>query len=198
MKLWSGRFKKDTAHEMDDFHSSISFDKRLYRQDITGSIAHAESLQKAGILTEDENKKIKNGLLSILEDIEKGKQDFDEKYEDIHMNIEKILTDRIGEIGKKLHTGRSRNDQVSLDLKLYLIEEMKDIQQKLVQLMRILLEKAQKNLDTCKKEPNSMKIITFVAATPVVIPKSPEVELNNCAISLAYEKLGDANLKGII
>lgn len=148
MKLWSGRFKKDTSFEMDDFHSSISFDKRLYKQDIMGSIAHAESLQKCGIITEQEKNRINDALLSILEEIEEGKLEFNIKYEDIHMNIEKILTDRIGETGKKLHTARSRNDQVALDFRMYLKDEMKNIQAKLTQLLEALIKKAEENLYT--------------------------------------------------
>jgi len=148
MKLWSGRFTKDSSSEMDDFHSSISFDKRLYRQDIMGSIAHAEVLQKCGILTEQEKIKIKDGLLSILDDVEEGKLEFDIRCEDIHMNIEKILTDRIGEEGKKLHTARSRNDQVALDFRIYLKDEIKNIQVKLVQLMNVLIKTAEENLYT--------------------------------------------------
>lgn len=148
MKLWSGRFTKDTSSLMDDFHSSISFDKRLYRQDILGSIAHAEALYKGGILTKEEKNSIKEGLLSILEDIETGKVEFKAEYEDIHMNIEKLLIDRIGDTGKKLHTARSRNDQVALDLRMYLREEIRNIQSRLLRLMEALVAIAENNIYT--------------------------------------------------
>jgi argininosuccinate lyase len=148
MKLWSGRFIKDTNKEMYDFHSSISFDARLYRQDIMGSIAHTEALQRSGILTEEEKLSIQQGLISILADIEAGNIEFDPSYEDIHMNIEKILTDRIGDTGKKLHTARSRNDQVALDLKIYLKDEIKAIRGLLAGLMNALVDMADANLYT--------------------------------------------------
>ncbi len=148
MKLWSGRFKKDTAREMDDFHSSISFDRRLYREDITGSIAHAEGLSECGIITKQEKEKIEEGLLSILEELEEGKLELNTGYEDIHMNIEKILTDRIGETAKKLHTARSRNDQVALDLRMHLKKEIRNIQSDLVRLMKVLIDRAEENLYT--------------------------------------------------
>jgi argininosuccinate lyase len=148
MKLWSGRFVKDTNKEMDDFHSSISFDARLYRQDILGSIAHTEALHRCGILTEKEKNNIQDGLMSILKDIEAGKLQFDPGNEDIHMNIEKILTDRIGDTGKKLHTARSRNDQVALDLKMYLRDEISTIRDLLADLMKVLVDMADANLYT--------------------------------------------------
>ncbi|HZW82309.1 MAG TPA: lyase family protein, partial [Candidatus Deferrimicrobium sp.] len=115
MKLWGGRFQKSTDKLVEDFHSSISFDQRLYRQDIKGSIAHARMLGKCSIISEEEAEQIISGLEQILEDIEAGKVEFEVGAEDIHMNVEKILTERIGNVGKKLHTGRSRNDQVALD-----------------------------------------------------------------------------------
>ena len=108
MKLWGGRFAKDTDGLMDDFHSSISFDQRLYREDIEGSLAHAAMLAACGIITKADETAIKNGLIGILEDIESGKVAFEVSAEDIHMNIEKLLIERIGEAGKKLHTARSR------------------------------------------------------------------------------------------
>ncbi|MBU7007401.1 argininosuccinate lyase [Phosphitispora fastidiosa] len=124
MKLWGGRFTKGTDKVVEDFHSSISFDQRLYRQDIRGSIAHAGMLGRQGIISPAEADAIISGLTAILADIEDGRVQFDVGAEDIHMNIEKLLTDRIGDVGRKLHTARSRNDQVALDIKMYLKEEI--------------------------------------------------------------------------
>ncbi len=146
MKLWSGRFTKDTKKEMDDFHSSISFDMRLYKHDIQGSMAHCEALLKCNIISREEYAKIREGLASILKDIEDGIIQFDPKHEDIHMNIEKLLTDRIGEAGKKLHTARSRNDQVAVDTKLYLKEQISDIKNQLTSLLETLVNLAGENL----------------------------------------------------
>jgi argininosuccinate lyase len=148
MKLWSGRFTKDTGKEMDDFHSSISFDMRLYRQDIKGSIAHSGALLKCGIMTEEEYKKIKEGLEGILKDVESGAIQLDTAYEDIHMNIEKLLTDRIGEAGKKLHTARSRNDQVAVDFKMYLKEQIKGLETMVAGLLKTLADVSEQNLYT--------------------------------------------------
>ncbi|MEG0377333.1 MAG: argininosuccinate lyase [Eubacterium sp.] len=133
-KMWGGRFNKGTDSLTDDFNSSISFDQRLYKQDIKGSIAHAKMLGKQGIITVPESELIVKTLLSILEDIEAGKIEFAVDMEDIHMNIESILTERIGNVGKKLHTGRSRNDQVATDMRLY----VKDISIELKELIREL------------------------------------------------------------
>ena len=118
-KLWGGRFTKETNHAVDDFHSSIRFDKRLYAYDIEGSIAHATMLGKQGIIPTEDADTICQGLTAILHDIEAGKVSFDVSAEDIHMNVEKLLIQRIGDVGKKLHTGRSRNDQVALDTHMY-------------------------------------------------------------------------------
>ncbi len=133
-KMWGGRFNKGTDALTDDFNSSISFDQRLYKQDIKGSIAHAKMLGKQGIISVSESELIVKTLGEILEDIEAGKIEFSIDMEDIHMNIESILTGRIGETGKKLHTGRSRNDQVATDMRLY----VKDISMELKDLIRAL------------------------------------------------------------
>ena len=117
-KLWAGRFQKETDLVVNDFNSSILFDCRLYKEDITGSIAHATMLGKQGIIEEHEAEKIVEGLKGILKDIEDGKVEFSLDYEDIHMNVEQLLTERIGDTGKRLHTGRSRNDQVALDMRM--------------------------------------------------------------------------------
>ncbi len=148
MKLWGGRFSKATDKAVDDFNSSIRFDMRMYRQDIKGSIAHATMLGKQGIIPEDDAKLIVKTLGEILEDIEAGKVEFLVDAEDIHMNIEKILTDRIGDAGKRLHTGRSRNDQVALDIRMYIKDEIVEIKAMVLSLMETILSIAEKNTDT--------------------------------------------------
>ncbi len=148
MKLWGGRFSKATDALVDDFNSSIRFDARMYKQDITGSIAHAEMLGRQGIIPAADADLIVKTLAEILEDIEAGKVEFLIDAEDIHMNIETILTERIGDAGKKLHTGRSRNDQVALDLRMYLRDEVDEISQMLKNTMATVLDVAEKNVDT--------------------------------------------------
>jgi len=148
MKLWSGRFSKDTDSVANDFNSSIHFDSRLYAEDIEGSIAHAEMLAKQGILTNEEFKKIKDGLEGILRDVEDGKIEFSAENEDIHMNIETILTERIGNAGKKLHTARSRNDQVALDIRLYIKHEIKEMTTLLKGLLSVISSLAKEHTGT--------------------------------------------------
>lgn len=148
MKLWGGRFQKGTAKMVDDFHSSISFDQRLYPYDIQGSIAHARMLGAQGIIAKAEAEQIIAGLKSILSDIEAGKIEFSNEAEDIHMNIETLLTERIGQPGKKLHTGRSRNDQVALDARLFIKNEIKNTRQILLGLMKTLVTKADEHSHT--------------------------------------------------
>jgi argininosuccinate lyase len=148
MKLWGGRFVSGTDKSVDDFNSSISFDARLYKHDILGSIAHAEMLGKCGIIPADETKLICSTLEEILSDIEKGLIEFQVDAEDIHMNIEKILIERIGDTGKKLHTGRSRNDQVALDIRMYLKSQTQAIKNMLLDLMNVLLTISEENLHT--------------------------------------------------
>ena len=148
MKLWGGRFEKATDSMVDDFHSSISFDQRLYKQDIAGSIAHATMLGEQGIIPQQDADKIVQGLKDILADIQAGKVQFETDAEDIHMNVEKLLIERIGEPGKRLHTGRSRNDQVALDGHMYVKEAILQTQDLLKDLMHTLLSIAQKHLTT--------------------------------------------------
>lgn len=148
MKLWKGRFSGTSTTAADEFNASIGFDQRLYEEDITGSIAHARMLGKQGILTEEEVKQIVDGLQQILKDIEDGKVDFTVESEDIHMNIETILTERIGQTGKKLHTARSRNDQVAVDFRLYLKKESSAIDGALTSLLETLVDLAGKHRDT--------------------------------------------------
>ncbi|MDR2903026.1 MAG: argininosuccinate lyase, partial [Clostridiales bacterium] len=140
MKLWGGRFTKSTDSLTDHFHSSISFDRRLYKHDIEGSMAHAEMLGRQNIIPQEDAALIVKTLREIRADIDGGKIEFDEQAEDIHMNIEKILIARIGDIGKRLHTGRSRNDQVALDIRLYLKEEITEIRGLLRALLKTILK----------------------------------------------------------
>ncbi len=147
-KLWGGRFRKSTDKKVDDFNSSIRFDKRMYEQDIRGSIAHATMLGKQGIIPQEDADKIVDELKRILADIKEGKVEFLIDAEDIHMNIEKILTDRIGDAGKRLHTGRSRNDQVALDIRMYLMDETAEIEEILAETMSTFVELAKKHTDT--------------------------------------------------
>ncbi len=148
MKLWGGRFSKSTDSEVNDFNSSIRFDQRMYRQDILGSIAHAEMLGKCNIIPKEDSELIVKTLGEILEDIEAGKVEFMIDAEDIHMNIETILTSRIGDAGKRLHTGRSRNDQVALDIRMYIKDEITRIKAMLISLEETLLKLAGEHLDT--------------------------------------------------
>lgn len=148
MKLWGGRFAKETDQKVDDFNSSIRFDSRLYRQDIEGSIAHVTMLGKQNIISLEEAEIIKKGLLDILEDIQAGRVTFSIDAEDIHMNIEKILINKIGDIGKKLHTGRSRNDQVALDMRMYVKKEIKEIDEMIHNLQQVLLDLAENHRQT--------------------------------------------------
>ena len=147
-QLWGGRFTKETDKMVYEFNASITFDQRLYEQDIQGSIAHASMLAKQGILTKEEKRAITDGLEQILEDVKTGKLEISEKFEDIHSFVEATLTERIGEPGKKLHTGRSRNDQVALDMKMYTKDETLMLDGLLRQLLQTLLGIMEENLDT--------------------------------------------------
>jgi len=144
MKLWSGRFGKETDALVNDFNASIQFDQRLYREDITGSLAHAKMLGDCGIISREDVAAITKGLQGILEDIESGKVEFTADNEDIHMNVEALLTARIGDAGKRLHTARSRNDQVALDFRMYVREQIPVITDQLLELERVLCRQAQK------------------------------------------------------
>jgi argininosuccinate lyase len=148
MKLWGGRFQKNTDSIVDDFNSSIRFDSRMYKEDILGSMAHAKMLGSSGIITREESELIRKTLNEILSDIENGTVVFETDAEDIHMNIEKILISRIGDTGKRLHTGRSRNDQVALDIRMYLKNEIYIIENMVLSLEKAIIDLAEKNLDT--------------------------------------------------
>ena len=147
-KLWTGRFQKPLNEIADEFNASIGFDSRMFAQDITGSIAHAEMLAKQGIISESDKAQITAGLSDILEELQSGALAIDEACEDIHMFIEGELTKRIGEVGKKLHTARSRNDQVALDLRMYLRGECGEIQALLKEVIAAIVTLAEKNTDT--------------------------------------------------
>ena len=148
MKLWKGRFSKASTSSADAFNASITFDQRMYKEDITGSIAHAKMLGRQGIIAMEESELIIKTLQEILEDIEAGKVEFTIESEDIHMNIETILTQRIGAVGKKLHTARSRNDQVALDIRLYMKKETAAIDALLQQLLDALEQLAKEHTET--------------------------------------------------
>lgn len=148
MKLWGGRFQKETDGLVNDFNASIQFDSRLYREDIAGSMAHARMLMDCAIISREDGEAILRGLTDILADIEAGKITFTADNEDIHMNIEALLTARIGEAGKRLHTARSRNDQTALDLRLYLRREIGEIVDLILDLQQVLLELAEAHQHT--------------------------------------------------
>ncbi len=148
MKLWGGRFSKSTDKSVDDFNSSIRFDARMYEQDIKGSQAHAKMLGKQGIIPQADAELIVKTLGEILLDIENGNAELTIDAEDIHMNVETILISRIGDVGKRLHTGRSRNDQVALDARLYLRDESQELEELLKGLLSTILTLAEENLDT--------------------------------------------------
>lgn len=147
-QLWGGRFTKQTDQLVFDFNASITFDKRLFHEDVTGSIVHATMLAKQGILTEEERKSIVEGLNGILEDVDAGKLAIDETQEDIHSFVEATLIDRIGDAGKKLHTGRSRNDQVALDMRLYTRARVAETDGLLEKLLEAILSTMEDNLET--------------------------------------------------
>ena len=147
-QLWGGRFTKETDKLVYNFNASISFDQRLYRQDIRGSIAHVTMLAASGILSNIEKDQIIEGLTSILNDVDNGNLQISSEYEDIHSFVEANLIDRIGDVGKKLHTGRSRNDQVALDMKLYVRDEISELKKLIFNLLSILQKLMIEHIDT--------------------------------------------------
>ncbi len=147
-QLWGGRFTKETDRLVYNFNASISFDQKFYEQDIRGSIAHVTMLAEQGILTEEEKEQIIDGLQGILKDVQEGTLEISDTYEDIHSFVEATLIDRIGEAGKKLHTGRSRNDQVALDMKLYTRDEIDALDELLKELLKVLLQIMKDNTET--------------------------------------------------
>ena len=143
-KMWAGRTSGEVDRIADDFNSSIHFDSRMYRQDIKGSMAHAAMLSHQGLLTEKESDELIAGLEGILSDLESGALSFDWQCEDIHMFVEQELTQRLGDVGKKLHTARSRNDQVALDIRMYLREEVDAVSEKIRALVSVICDLAQR------------------------------------------------------
>ncbi len=148
MKLWGGRFTKEENQLVHNFNESLSFDQKFYRQDIQGSMAHVKMLAATGIISEEDRDSILKGLESILSDIESGKLEFTNEHEDIHSFVEANLIERIGDAGKRLHTGRSRNDQVALDMKLYTRDEIKEIDALVKELLQVLHNIMKENTDT--------------------------------------------------
>ena len=201
-KLWGGRFTDAPADITERLSSSIQYDSRMYAQDIMGSIAHARMLNKIGILTSDELEAIINGLNNIKKEIESGEFIFLESLEDIHMNIESRLTERIGEAGKKLHTARSRNDQVAVDVRLYLRDEIKSIRALLLTLMQTLVKTAESNIETLMPGYTHMQIAQPVSFGHHILTYAWQIlrditrldAANNAAMSLP---LGAGALAGV-
>ena len=148
MKMWSGRFSEPNAKEMDEFNNSLNFDKVLYRYDILGSIAHVKMLSKQNIVPEKDAESLIKALEELMKDLDEKKVVLDREYEDIHMAVESILTDRIGDSAKKIHTCRSRNDQVALDMKMYVRAEIENVIALLKNLVYTLLKMAEKHTET--------------------------------------------------
>ena len=147
-QLWGGRFTKETDQLVYNFNASISFDQKFYKQDIRGSIAHVTMLASVGVLTEEERDQIIDGLKGISKDIQTGAVEITSEYEDIHSFVEANLIDRIGDVGKKLHTGRSRNDQVALDMKLYTRDEVETLDGLVEELLQALLSIMKDHVNT--------------------------------------------------
>ena len=195
MKLWHGRFSKDVDGAVNDFNSSIEFDKRLYREDIRGSIAHSQMLFECGIITEEEKNAIHEGLKGILRDFESGKLEFSPENEDIHMNVETILTQRIGDAGKKLHTARSRNDQVAVDIRLYMRAAVSMTLDSLKKLMDALVCRAEKTTDcvmpayTHLQRAQPTSFAHYIMAYAQMFLRDSE-RLSECGKRLNYSPLG--------
>ena len=198
-KMWAGRFSKETDHEVNDFNSSITFDCRFYKEDIEGSMAHAKMLGKKGIISNEDKDKILKGLAEILQEIEDGKIIFSTEYEDIHMCIEQILTEKIGDAGKRLHTARSRNDQVALDMRLYVKKEIKEIKELAIDFLQALSDVSAKHLDTVmpgythlqRAQPVTFGHYMMAYANMI---KRDIVRLDNCLENMDYMPLGSGAL----
>ena len=198
---WGGRFKKQTAEKAQKFSSSINVDKKLYKEDISGSVAYAEALQTAGVINKSELAKIKSGLKQIKQKIESDKFNWQEALEDVHMNIESALEKIIGSAAKKLHTGRSRNDQVVTDLKLHLLEKSKEIKSCITDLLEVLVLKADSEVDTLMPGFTHMQI-----AQPITLGHhlmawfemlSRDLDrFEECEIRLKISPLGSGALAG--
>ncbi|MEN6324597.1 MAG: argininosuccinate lyase [Syntrophomonas sp.] len=201
MKLWSGRFTRESDQLTEDFNASIAFDSRMYRQDIAGSIAHASMLAKQGIIREDEKDLIIKGLQEIKAELESGQLEFTVEAEDVHMNIETFLTQKIGEVGKKLHTARSRNDQVALDVRLYLRDEIDEIRVLLIKLQETLLSLVAEHLETIMpgythlQKAQPINLAHHLLAYFEMLRRDLE-RLDDCRKRLNYMPLGSGALAG--
>jgi argininosuccinate lyase len=199
MKLWGGRFTKQENQLTEDFNASVSFDSRMYRQDIQGSIAHASMLARQGIITQAEAEQIIAGLKEIRQELDEGKLQFFVEAEDVHMNIETFLTQKIGETGKKLHTARSRNDQVALDVRLYLKDEISEVKKLLLELEQTLVNLASEHLHTVMPGYTHMQ-----KAQPITLAhhlmayfemfRRDAGRLDDCAARLDFMPLGSCAL----
>jgi argininosuccinate lyase len=200
-KLWDGRFGKATDAAVDGFNSSIGFDRRLFRQDIRGSVAHARMLARVGVLPAADADAIEAGLLGILADLETGALAFDPSAEDVHMFVEAVLTERIGEAGKRLHTGRSRNDQVALDLRLYLLDACGDLSRQLETLVATLSGLAREHVGTVMPGYTHLQRaqpITFAHHLGAYIQmfRRDHGRLADCAMRMDVSPLGSGALAG--
>ena len=200
-KMWAGRTEGALSREADDFNSSIHFDSRMYRQDIKGSMEHAAMLSACGIISKDESDTIIDGLQGILDDLDTGSLAIDPEAEDIHMFVEAVLTKRIGDVGKKLHTSRSRNDQVALDIRLYLRDEIDEIRALVRDLIDAVCEQAEKNQDAIMPGYTHLQRaqpITFAQQllAYAMMLRRDDGRLADCAARMNYSPLGSCALAG--
>ena len=199
--MWAGRFQKEENKEVNDFNSSISFDSRMYESDICGSIAHARMLGHQGIISKEDSELIIENLTKILEDINTGKLQFDMEAEDIHMFIEAELTNRIGEVGKRLHTSRSRNDQVALDIRLHLRKEVANIVSSIKALIDTFLDMAEKNKETIMpgythlQRAQPITLANHLLAYAFMLNRDKE-RFNDAVKRMNYSPLGSCALAG--
>ncbi len=200
-KMWAGRTDGALSREADDFNSSIHFDSRMYRQDITGSMQHAAMLSACGILSKDDTDRIIDALGGILADLESGALAIDPEAEDIHMFVEAVLTERIGDLGKKLHTSRSRNDQVALDIRLYLRDEIAEIRKLIRELIDAILSQAKANTDaimpgyTHLQRAQPITMAQHLLAYAMMLRRD-DGRLADCAARMNYSPLGSCALAG--
>jgi len=199
MKIWSGRFSKDVDGDVNDFNQSIQFDGRMYKEDIEGSMAHAAMLAACGIISQADGDAIVDELARIRDDIESGKVELSSDAEDIHMNIETILTERLGDVGKRLHTARSRNDQVAVDIRLYIKKDIKRVQEALVKLISTIIEKAEQTCDwvmpayTHLQRAQPVTFGFYVMAYAQMF-KRDLTRLSDCYARMDYSPLGSGAL----
>lgn len=201
MKMWAGRFGKELDAGINDFNSSISFDWVMFRQDIAGSVAHAEMLGAQGIISQADVTAITDGLADICADMESGRLAIDPAAEDIHMFVEQTLTQRIGDAGKRLHTGRSRNDQVATDLRLYLKDKIDDIQQKIRGLAAVLVAVAEANIDTVMPGYTHLQVAQPVTFAHHIMAYAQMLardfgRVADCRARMDYSPLGAGALAG--